>query len=73
MPGLFASCVCEDTLLLASLFMPDGLVPKDYIAATVSLRKQCRSIKGTAGRRSHHIIEERKCDEEIDSKVEYLS
>jgi hypothetical protein len=54
--------------------MSDVLVPKDYIAATVSFLKQCRSIKGTAGRRRLHIIEERKCHEEvIDSKVEYLA
>ncbi len=72
--GCFAHYLCKCTLLFASLFRQDLRVPADYIAATVSLRKQCKSIKGTTGRKRMRIIKERKCDEKkIDSKVWYLT
>jgi hypothetical protein len=48
------------------------LVPYDHIAAIVSLRKECKSVKGTAGKRKIRIIEEHKSNEKrIDSKVGY--
>ena len=71
-----ASVLSCCTLLLALLFNPDVLVLQDWIGATVSLRKQCKSIKGTACRKKLCLIdsEERKCDEKtIDLKVGYLS
>jgi hypothetical protein len=34
----FAHCICRDTILLASLFNPEVLVPADLITATVSTR-----------------------------------
>ena len=70
----FAHCVCWHTLLFASAFNPQIRVPEEYIGASVSLRKQCKSIKGTAGRKRMRILEERKCNEKkIDSKVKYLA
>ncbi len=49
-------------------------VPADYIAATASGRKKCKSIKGTAGRKRMRIIAENKCNEKkLDSKVGFLS
>ena len=71
----FAHCVCQDALLLASLFDPNVRVPANWVAATVTLsaRKLCKSIGGTAGRKRRKLIEERACDEKaIDSKVKYL-
>lgn len=73
-PECFDNCVCCHTLLFAAVFKPEIRVPADWIAATVSQRKQCKSIKGTAGRKRMRIIEERKCDDKrIDSKVTYLT
>ena len=69
----FGNCVCKHTLLFVSLFKPEVRVPDSWIAATPSLRKKCKSIKGTAGRRRLRLIEERQCDEKsIDSKVSFL-
>ena len=66
----FPNCVCQCTVLLASLFNPDIRVLPEYIPATVSLRKQCRSLQGTAGRKRMRLLEEAKCNEKtIDSKV----
>jgi hypothetical protein len=65
----FANCACKDTLLFVSLFKQGVRVPNSYVTATPSLRKKCKSIKGTAGRKRRGLIEERKCDEKItDSK-----
>ncbi len=59
--------------LLRRLFKPEVRVPDSWIAATPSLRKKCKSIKGTAGRRILRLIEERQCDEKsIDSKISFL-
>jgi hypothetical protein len=56
-----------------SLFKPEERVPDSWIAATPSLRKKCKSIKGTVGRRRLRLIEQRKCDEKsIDPKVTFL-
>jgi hypothetical protein len=49
----FPDCVCKCTLLFASLFNLALRVPADYIAATVSGSKKCKSIKGTAGRKTY--------------------
>ena len=63
-------CVCDDTLLFAALFKPEVRVPSDYVAATVNLRKRCKSLKGAVGRKRMRILEEQKCNEKvIDSKV----
>ena len=45
----YPNCVCQCTILLASLFNPDIRVPAHYIGATVTLRKACRALKGAAG------------------------
>jgi hypothetical protein len=44
----FPNCVSRYTLFFASLFNPAIYVPADYIAATVSGCKRCKSIKGKA-------------------------
>jgi hypothetical protein len=67
------NCVCRCTLLFAAIFRPEVRVPDEYIAATVPERKQCKSIRGTAGKKRLRIMEERKCDEKkIDSKIKYM-
>ena len=69
----FGNCVCKHSLLFLSLFKPEVRVPDSWIAATPSLRKKCKSIKGTARRMKLRLIEERQCDEKsIDSKVTFL-
>jgi hypothetical protein len=69
----FANCVCQDSLLFVSLFKPDVRVPHAWIGATPSLRKKCRSIKSSAGRKRLRLIAERQCNEKvINSKVTYL-
>ena len=66
--------MCQCTILLASLFNPDIRVPAHYIAATVSLRKACRALKGAAGYKRLKIIEAAKCYEKrIESKVQYMA
>ena len=66
--------MCQCTLLLASLFDPEIRVPAHYIAATPSLRKACRGIKGTAGYKRRKLIEAAACDEkEVSSKVGYMT
>ncbi len=58
---------------MASLFEPNVRVPADWVATTVSARKLCKTIGGTAGRKRRKLIEERACDEKvIDSKVKFL-
>ena len=65
---------CQCTILLASLFNPDIRVPAHYIAATVSLCKTCRALKGGAGFKRLKIIEAAKCNEKrIESKVQYMT
>jgi hypothetical protein len=69
----FGNCVRKHTLLFVSLFKPEVRVPDSWITATPSLRKKCKSIKGTAGRKRLRLIEERQCDEKsIYSKVSFL-
>jgi hypothetical protein len=70
----FPNCMCQCTLLLASLFDPEIRVPAHYIAATPSLRKACRGIKGTAGYKRRKLIEAAACDEKkVSSKVGYMT
>ena len=70
----YPNCMCQCTLLLASLFDPEIRVPAHYIAATPSLRKACRGIKGTAGYKRRKLIEAAACDEkEVSSKVGYMT
>ena len=70
----FPNCMCQCTLLLASLFDPEIRVPAHHIAATPSLRKACRGIKGTAGYKRRKLIEAAECDEkEVSSKVGYMT
>ena len=60
--------------MLASLFDHEIRVPVHYIAATVSLRKACRGLKGTAGHKRMKIMEAVKCDEkQISFKVGYMT
>ncbi len=61
----FGHCVCADTLLFVSLFDPEVQVPKLYVGATVSERKQCKKIGGLAGRRKRRVLEERQGDEKV--------
>ena len=69
----FPNCVCEDTILFASLFNPKVRVPESWVTATVSVRKVHKPIGGTAGRKRRRLIEQHACDEKtIDSKVKYL-
>jgi hypothetical protein len=69
----FAKCVCKDSILFVSLFKPAVRVPYAWIAATPSLHKRCKSIKGSAGRKRLRLIAGRQCDEKvINSKVTYL-
>jgi hypothetical protein len=69
----FGNCVCKHLLLFVLLFKPGVRLPDSWIAATPSLRKKCKSLRGTAGCRRIRLIEQRKCDEKsIDSKVTFL-
>ena len=61
----FGHAICEDTLLFVSLFDPEVHVPKHWVGATVSERKQCKKIGGLAGRRKMRAIEERNNDEKV--------
>ncbi len=61
----FAHCVCADTLLFVSLFKPTVQVPKGYVGATVSERRQCKKVGGLAGRRKSRVLEERQDDEKV--------
>ena len=73
MRGLFLNFVCQDTLILASLFDSEVLVPDSWVTTTASVRKVHKAIGGTAGRKRRRLIEQRACDEKtIDSKVRYL-
>ena len=57
----FPNCVCEDTILLASLFYPAAWVPDTWVTATVSRRTlvELKAIGGTAGRKRPRLIAER--------------
>jgi hypothetical protein len=59
----FEHCVCEDTLLFVSLFKPTEHVPKGFVGATVSERKQYKKVGGLAGRRKRRVLKERQDDE----------
>ncbi len=61
----FANCVCGDTPLLVSLFYPKVQVPKGYVGATVSERKQCKKIGSLAGRRKRRVLNERQDNEKV--------
>ena len=70
----YPNCVCQCTILLASLFDPEIRVPAHYIAATPSLRKACRGIRGTAGHKRRKLIEASECyEKEVWSKVGYMT
>jgi hypothetical protein len=72
-PGNYAHGCCWHSLLYASLFNPEVCVPDAYIAATVDLRKKCKSLKGVAGRKRFSIMKAMACDEkEVASKVRYM-
>jgi hypothetical protein len=65
--------VHKDTLLFVSLFKQGVHVPDSYVAATPSLRKKGKSMKGTACSKRLRLIKERKCDEKIiNPKVTFL-
>ena len=69
----FPNCVCQDTILFASLFDQEVRVPDSWVTATVSVRKVQKAIGGTAGRKQRLLIEQRACYEKtIDSKVNHL-
>ena len=69
----FPHCVCQDTILFASLFNPEVRVPANMVTATVSKRQVQKPVGGTAGRKKRRLIEERSCNEKtIVSKVKYL-
>ena len=69
----FPNCVCEDTILFASLFNPKVRIPAEMVTATVSKRQVHKPIGGTAGRKKRRLTEERACNEKtIVSKVKYL-
>ena len=71
--GLFPKCVCEDTILFASLFNPKVRVPADQVTVTVSKRQVHKPIGGTAGCKKRKLIQERACNEKtVASKVKYL-
>ena len=42
--GCFPNCMCEDTLLFASLFDPEVRVPDAWVTATVSRCKELNAI-----------------------------
>ena len=48
----FPHCICQDTLLFASLFDQEVRVPDAWVAATVSTGKVCKASGGTAGRQA---------------------
>ncbi len=48
-----------------SLFKPTVEVPKGYVGATVSERKQCKKVDGLAGRRKRLVLKERQDDEKV--------
>jgi hypothetical protein len=61
----FAHCFCADTLLFVSLFKSTVQVPKGYVGAMVSERKQCKKVGGLAGRKKSSVLEERQDDEKV--------
>ncbi len=48
-----------------SLFKPTVQVPKGYVGATVSERKQFKKVCGLAGRRKRPVLEERQDDDKV--------
>ena len=51
----FPNCVCEDTLLFASLFDPEVRFPEAWVTATVSRRREQKAIGGTAGSKRRRL------------------
>ena len=47
--------LCSETLLLAGVFDPCIRVPDDWVGATPALHNQCKSLKGTAGRKRARV------------------
>ncbi len=77
-PDCFKNCVCVHSVrfaTFASLFKcsEDLLVPDEYIAATVGLRKRCRMIKGTAGvKRKRLMREQAAAKKKVESKIKFM-
>jgi hypothetical protein len=53
------------SLPVVSLLKPTVQVPKGYVGALVSERKQCKKVGGLAGRRKRRVLEERRDDEKV--------
>ncbi len=69
----FKNCVCAHGVLFTSLFDEKLRVPEEYIAATVGLRKKCRSLKGAAGtKRKHLIAEYAAAKKKVESKIKFM-
>jgi hypothetical protein len=56
----YGNALCTNTLLLAGVFNPEIRVQDDCVGATQALRKQCKSLKGTAGRKRPRIAQEKR-------------
>ena len=66
--------VAAGTLYSTSIYSSQTRCPRgDYIAATVDLRKRCKSLKGVAGRRRFALMKAMACDEKVvTSKVTHM-
>ena len=51
----FPNCVCQDTILFASLFDPEMRVPDSWVTVTELRRKVQKAIGGTAGRKRRRL------------------
>jgi hypothetical protein len=74
-PDCFKNCICVHCVLFTSLFngSEDLLVPNEYIAAMVSLRKRCRMIKGTAGAKRRRLLREQAATKKnVESKINFM-
>ncbi len=59
--------------MLTSLFDEKLLVPEEYFAATVGLRKKCQSLKGAAGtKRKRLIAEYAAAKKKVESKIKFM-
>jgi hypothetical protein len=54
----YANALCSETLLVSGIFDPDIRILDDWIGATPALLKQCKSLRGTAGRKRASIAQE---------------
>jgi hypothetical protein len=60
-------------VLFTALFDEKLRVPEEYIAATVGLRKKCRSLKGAAGtKRKRLIAEYAAAKKKVKSKINFM-